>query len=40
MLERYGRMLSDYFWREIEDYNLKDMWFQQDGATSRILLAS
>ena len=27
------RMLSDYFWREIEDYNLKDMCLKQDGAT-------
>ena len=28
------RMLSDYFWNDIEDYNLEDMWFQQVRATS------
>ena len=31
--EHYGRMLCDYFWREIEDYNRDDMWFQKDGGT-------
>ena len=28
------------FWREIEVYNLKDMWFQQNGATSHTTLAN
>lgn len=32
--DRYGRMLTDYFWREIENYDLENMWFQQDGTTS------
>lgn len=30
--DRSGRMLTDYFCREIEDYDLNNMWFQQDGA--------
>ena len=34
--ERYGHMLSAYFWREIEDYNLKEM----DGATGTAKLAN
>ena len=33
--ERYVRLISEYFWREIKDYNLDDMWFLVDGATSR-----
>ena len=32
-LQRYRPMLSNYFWRKIEDYNLEVLWFQQDGAT-------
>lgn len=32
--ERYGRMLTDFFWHEIEGMDLADKWFQQDGATS------
>ncbi|KAH1002186.1 hypothetical protein HUJ04_008297 [Dendroctonus ponderosae] len=37
--ERYGSMLTDYFWREIEDYDLEAMWIQQDGAKSHTTLA-
>lgn len=38
--ERYGRMLTDYFFTKIEDYDLDDMWFQQDGATSHVTRAN
>lgn len=31
--ERYGRMITEYFWPAIEDKDVDDMWFQQDGAT-------
>ena len=31
--ERYGRMISEFFWPAIEDFDLERMWFQQDGAT-------
>ena len=31
--ERYGRMLTDFFWPQIEDMGTDDMWFQQDGGT-------
>lgn len=31
--ERYRRMITDYFWHEIEDIDVENMWFQQDGAT-------
>jgi len=27
-------MITDFFWPAIEDHDLDDMWFQQDGATS------
>ncbi|XP_055307310.1 uncharacterized protein LOC129571528, partial [Sitodiplosis mosellana] len=30
--ERYREMLQYFFWSEIEDMDLSDMWFQQDGA--------
>lgn len=32
--QRYRAMITDYFWPELEDMDLDDMWFQQDGATS------
>ncbi|EFN63948.1 hypothetical protein EAG_14216, partial [Camponotus floridanus] len=32
--QRYGRMITNFFWPEIEDMDLENMWFQQDGATS------
>ena len=38
--KRYGRMLSDYFWREIEYYNLEEMWFQRHGGTSHTTLVN
>ena len=34
------KTLKDYFLSEIEDYNLEDMWFQQDGPTSNTTLAN
>ena len=33
-------MLTDYFFTKIEDYDLDDMWFQQDGATSHVTRAN
>lgn len=30
---RYRKMITDFLWPEIEDMDLDDMWFQQDGAT-------
>ena len=32
--ERYRAMLEDYLWPELDKIDIKDMWFQQDGATS------
>lgn len=31
---RYSQMIADFFWPEINDMDLEEMWFQQDGATS------
>lgn len=31
--ERYRNMITDFFWHELDDFDLEDMWFQQDGAT-------
>ena len=31
--ERYGHMITDFFLPSIEEYDLENMWFQQDGAT-------
>ena len=31
--ERYGHMITDFFLPAIEEYDLENMWFQQDGAT-------
>ena len=33
--ERYRAMLEDYLWPELDELDINDMWFQQDGATSR-----
>lgn len=33
--DRYGRMLTEFFWPQIEDMDTDNMWFQQDGATCR-----
>ena len=30
---RYREMITDFLWPEIEDMDLDDMWFQQDGTT-------
>ena len=32
--ERYVSMLEQYFFPEIEELNLGDIWYQQDGATA------
>ena len=32
--ERYHAMLEDYLWPELDELDISDMWFQQDGATS------
>ena len=32
--ERYRAMLEDYLWSELDDLDINDMWFQQDGTTS------
>ena len=31
---RYRSMKTEYFWLQLDDMDLQDMWFQQDGATS------
>ena len=33
--ERYRAMLEDYLWAELDELDINDMWFQQDGATSK-----
>ena len=30
---RYPSMITEYFWPQLDDMDLEDMWFQQDGAT-------
>lgn len=32
--ERYRTMITNFFWPELDDMDLDDIWFQQDGATS------
>ena len=32
--ERYRAMLEDYLWPELDELDINDMWFQQDGASS------
>ena len=32
--ECYRAMLEDYLWPELNELDINDMWFQQDGATS------
>ena len=32
--ERYRAMLEDYLWPEMDEHDINDMWFRQDGATS------
>ena len=32
--ERYRAMLEDYLWPELDELDINDIWFQQDGATS------
>ena len=30
--KRYFSRIAEYFWPQLDDMDLKDMWFQQDGA--------
>lgn len=30
--ERYRNMLNDFLWPELEEIDISEMWFQQDGA--------
>ena len=32
--ELYRAMLEDFLWPELDELDINDMWFQQDGATS------
>ena len=32
--ERYRAMMEDYLWPELDELDINDIWFQQDGATS------
>lgn len=38
--ERYRTMITDFFWPELDDMDLDDIWFQQDGATSHTAVLS
>jgi len=31
--DRYRGMLTNYFWHQLDNIGIEDMWFQQDGAT-------
>ncbi|EFN81170.1 hypothetical protein EAI_00691, partial [Harpegnathos saltator] len=31
--ERYRTMITNFFWPKLNDMDVDDMWFQQDGAT-------
>ncbi|KZC08620.1 hypothetical protein WN55_11275 [Dufourea novaeangliae] len=31
---RYRAMLEEYFWPELDGFDISDMWFQQNGATN------
>ena len=30
---RYRSMITEYFWPQLDDMDLQDIWFQHDGAT-------
>ena len=32
--ERYRAMVEDCLWPELDELDINDMWFEQDGATS------
>ena len=34
---RYRSMITEYFWTELDDMDLDNMWLQQDGATIELL---
>ena len=31
---KWNSMITEYFWLQLYDMGLEDMWFQQDGGTS------
>ena len=31
---RYPSIITEYFWPQLDDMDLEDMWYQQEGATS------
>jgi hypothetical protein len=33
ILERYRAMITDFLWPELDDMDVDNLWFQQDGAT-------
>ncbi|XP_065368973.1 uncharacterized protein LOC135961402 [Calliphora vicina] len=33
--DRYRSMITEYFWPQLDDMDLEDMWFQQDSATTK-----
>ena len=37
---RYRSMMTKYFWPQLVDVDLEDMWFQQDGAKSHTVNAT
>ena len=37
---QFGHMITEFFLPAIEEYDLEDMWFQQDGATSHTTRAN
>ena len=38
--KRYDRMITDFFWPAIEEHDLGNMWFEQDGAICNTTVAN
>lgn len=38
--ERYQTMLTEFLWPELDNIDITEMWFQQDGATSHTMNAT
>ncbi len=38
--ERYRTMITDFLWPELDDMDVDNMWFQQDGATFHTTIAT
>ena len=32
--DRYRHMITQFLWPQLQDLNVEDLWFQQDGATN------